>query len=537
MREKLLKARFHERRRQVMRIYQNWSVDVNNEKFTVQQDAVLVSRQALSAWLLQHRGKVASVLATDKSNEQSERTKRTRLDDITCEHGAVDPNKSKDIKRLNRAAYLDMVKDTGWDFEPHFSIADICVEIERLYQIEHPRSVSRFDRISEVAFGNTGFWISKPWIRDWRLSKPRMHVTSEGDPAPDAGVFASDVLCEHGGLSLNTTSRRSISTEAVELLQELFPSWKPLSTDAESCPVCDASIHISKENKREMRKQAEEEKAKLKTLQELLSQESGILEDVPCALIPHEFANSWRKWLDRPTDYPRPEKIDTTSLACEHSLLVFDPNVPSDLEVAGIVVPRSIWDILQTLKTDWVTTQIIIRLSCTERNKTPAASVSKKPATYSRFGHRQSRRLRQVQELGEKRRFTISKSTTIKDIKVTIQEGLKIPTICQRLFYCNKELDNNMATVESIGIMADDILDLRREDEVVDLNTGSEDDKRPRDLEERGFYGTLLGRSDSIEGPPTSSPPDIDEKKSCSACTFLNEGDAVNCTICDTLFA
>ena len=48
---------------------------------------------------------------------------------------------------------------------------------------------------------------------DWRLLKPKMHITSEEDPAPDSSQFYSHVHCEHGSLSLNTTLRRKISRE------------------------------------------------------------------------------------------------------------------------------------------------------------------------------------------------------------------------------------------------------------------------------------------------------------------------------------
>lgn len=112
---------------------------------------------------------------------------------------------------------------------------------------------------------------------DWRLTKPKMHSASKGDLPPDAAEFVQHVRCEHGGLSANVTARRKISPEvrsslptqrqrscaslkACRLLQELFPSWKPIPTDTEPCAVCEAIVHISKEDRREYRRQAEEEK-------------------------------------------------------------------------------------------------------------------------------------------------------------------------------------------------------------------------------------------------------------------------------------
>ena len=40
-----------------------------------------------------------------------------------------------------------------------------------------------------------------------------MHVRCQSDPAPDSAEFYNHVHCEHGGLTLNMTSRRKISAE------------------------------------------------------------------------------------------------------------------------------------------------------------------------------------------------------------------------------------------------------------------------------------------------------------------------------------
>ncbi|KAF8077825.1 hypothetical protein FPV67DRAFT_1557276 [Lyophyllum atratum] len=505
-------VRFQERRRAVMEIYRRWDVDSANA------DSLLVSRKCVP------------------------------LDDITCIHGAIDPSKASNIKRISRQAYLDIVKDTGWKFEPSLVVDDICGRCvrhsfqERLYQIEHPRLVAQFDQISGVAFDCTGFWISKPWVKDWRLTKPKMHVVSEDDPAPDSDGFASDVLCEHGGLSLNTTSRRKISVEAAELLQTLYPSWNPPSTNSELCPVCDALIHISKESNREVRKQAEDEKARLKDMHDDLSSgDASALEGVPCALIPADFVKSWKQWLNRPLECSRPDSVNNMPFICEHNMLLIDPNCASDVESSAVVIKRSDWDTWRRCeynlsivkcdiriiisqgddseskyshevlicascrlkrKTEWTSAEIIIRTGGT---KPKHEKDSKKSLiTYSKTGPRQSRRLRQLKEHGEKRRLTISKSTTVKEIKVMVQEELNIPTICQRLS--------------------------------MTVNSDSDEEMQPRD-EERGFGGTLLGGSGYVDRLPSSPPPASSVgKKSCSACTFANDGDANTCTICDTLF-
>jgi len=220
---------------------------------------------------------------------------------------------------------------------------------ERLYQVEHPRLVARFDDMSPVEDDEPGFWISKQWLKDWKLAKPKMHTISQADPAPDAPEY-DQVKCEHGGLSANVTARRRISTAAVHLLQELFPSWKPVSTDTELCPVCEALIHTSKEDRREIRKQAEEEKARLKHMHDnALNGNTALLENVPCAIIPAQFVRSWRQWLLRPGEVARPRSIDNSQFICEHGLLCLDPNAGTDMDSSVALIRRSDWDLIEDL--------------------------------------------------------------------------------------------------------------------------------------------------------------------------------------------
>ncbi|KAG6851255.1 hypothetical protein H0H93_011691 [Arthromyces matolae] len=519
-------------------------------------------RQALSAWLSYHLDAPYPIDASNNPDEGKKEgaVKTFTLDDILCVHGAIDPAKAENIKRLNGAAYRDIVEQTGCNFKPHLTESDICDECvqhtfkERLYQIEHPQLVARFDQLSESSVDSTGFWISKAWVKDWRLVKPKMHVVSEGDPAPDTVDFATDV--------------------AAELLQNLYPSWNPVPTTTELCAVCDAAVHISRESKREKRKQAEEEKvsAILKDLYNRLDTKADCTpNNVSCPVIPLHFAEKWRKWLNQPSDCSRPEQIDNSCFICEHGRLNFDPNVPEELDSSVLLISKSDWDALQSLytaaplitmqregqdngtstyiheplvctgcrmrrKKDWASARIIIHRGVTGGGiKKQKCNTLKKGATYSGAAARQSRRLRQVKELEEKRYLTIFKTTTVKEIKVMIQKEFSMPTICQRLFHRGKELDENSATVDSLEIFAGDILDLRREDEVVDLDSEPEVDVRPRD-EGRGFSGTLLGRSEPAGENATSLQLPAEIEKICEACTFSNEAAAISCTVCDTLF-
>jgi ubiquitin carboxyl-terminal hydrolase 48 len=79
------------------------------------------------------------------------------------------------------------------------------------------------------------------------------------------------------------------------------------------------------------------------------------------------------------------------------------------------------------------------------------------------------------------------------------------------------------------------MLEVRQENEVVESDSDS-GETRTRD-EGRGFGGTLLvGGSDRASSSPDKGTPPLPAAKSCSACTFSNESDAIECSMCETLF-
>jgi ubiquitin carboxyl-terminal hydrolase 48 len=127
-----------------------------------------------------------------------------------------------------------------------------------------------------------------------------------------------------------------------------------------------------------------------------------------------------------------------------------------------------------------------------------------------------------------------------------IQEELGIPALYQTLFYRGGELDDKWRSMEDIGLMVNDVLDLRQEVEDLDIFDEDADvlPKRPRrDTGVEGFGGTLLGgfstdssaddrEMDGNDFPPESSSPPAAPVKSCPACTFENPLDEAQCEIC-----
>ncbi|KAJ8078975.1 hypothetical protein PM082_013259 [Marasmius tenuissimus] len=203
-------------RSQVMDVYRTWELTSEDE------DLLIVNRRCLEAWL---------------SNESGS-TPNTLQQEVLCEHGQLDWSKAKELKCIKRSTYEQLKDRVG--LSPIHSLRDLCESCikaefnERLYQLEHPRSVAQFQELDSGGPEGVGYWMSKAWIRDWLLQKPKMHVPYQVDPPPDAPDY-DQVRCEHDRLSLNATGRRRISVEACELLTGLFPQWKPVPTDEGNC--------------------------------------------------------------------------------------------------------------------------------------------------------------------------------------------------------------------------------------------------------------------------------------------------------------
>ena len=126
------------------------------------------------------------------------------MPDIICEHGALDPQKAHNMKRMSKVYNCDLIKccctrrfihfrkHTNELFPmgltapceaprmyakyvlrslsrvtstPCFLFSNSSYLIERLYQIQHPRIVAQFDKVCDVEADDVGFWISKVWLK------------------------------------------------------------------------------------------------------------------------------------------------------------------------------------------------------------------------------------------------------------------------------------------------------------------------------------------------------------------------------------
>lgn len=80
------------------------------------------------------------------------------------------------------------------------------------------------------------------------------------------------------------------------------------------------------------------------------------------------------------------------------------------------VTPHSSAETPDIRKTNWTTAEIVIEFF----NPDEKTAAKRKPPNPSRKNARYSRRLRRLKQHGERRRITVSKDTTVKEIKIKV---------------------------------------------------------------------------------------------------------------------
>ena len=93
----------------------------------------------------------------------------------------------------------------------------------------------------------------------------------------------------------------------------------------------------------------------------------------------------------------------------------------------------------------------------------------------------------------------------------------------------------------SLGILSNDLLDLKEESEDLTMLTDSDDEggvpTTKKRVEGEAFSGTLLGSSSFLSSAPPSSSqssPPAAPCLACPACTYENDLGDVACAMCDT---
>lgn len=189
---------------------------------------------------------------------------------------------------------------------------------------------------------------------------------------PNAGEYASDVICEHGGLQPDDSIRRLVPAGVWKYWLENIPGFQhaldksncinALLTDenesvrfavqSELDTVCQSCVHATVAASAECgekRKVSKEERALFKSFSYPLNVENVVnarLEDDAVNgrvfyLLSPTFVNCWRQFILNPDEFDRPNSIDNSDLLCDHGQLRFDINEYS--EYGSISENSSLW--------------------------------------------------------------------------------------------------------------------------------------------------------------------------------------------------
>lgn len=147
--------------------------------------------------------------------------------------------------------------------------------------------------------------------------------------------------------------------------------------------------------------------------------------------------------------------------------------------------------------------------------------------------------------------ITVKRADTLKEIRMQIEGLTEIPVLYQRVFFKGRELEDAAVTVEAIGTVRGEVL------QVLELVIEDIDDDKLGDLpgiptprikaigektktkvskinnRPEGFTGTALSGFDVVDHSQARPAPSTNIPGTCKQCTFINEAGTTQCTLCE----
>lgn len=73
------------------------------------------------------------------------------------------------------------------------------------------------------------------------------------------------------------------------------------------------------------------------------------LADGPCVIVPSQFIQDWKNWIENGGETSRPARIGTREFICDHGSLIIDLLDPSALDGSIAIISVEEWSTLLTL--------------------------------------------------------------------------------------------------------------------------------------------------------------------------------------------
>ncbi|KAH9250680.1 hypothetical protein BASA81_011532 [Batrachochytrium salamandrivorans] len=499
-------------------IFLKWNV--SNDK----TPAVYISANALAAIIKQRAsflesciksasGSLKEVVADSEENDlfQQEAGQAQNAVSLTvsneealCVHKRLHPAKLWTTKRISCTGY-ELLQKLGISVVPILHVEDICKdcydEIKQRITLnkQHKEDVEKLISLIPVRSrkqqnaSQSSYFISKAWFSDWKKGNSTASPVTED--------YWGDVWCQHDALSLNSSRRMLISAEAYEFLRVLFPSLSCPQENSLQCVACLEESAYNTQQDLPLRDRARTEMAMFNRLAN--KQKLRFEATLHYFGVPTNPATCWDCRLDR--------------------LLSFES---ADIHIVKYKSPAHSNHPVQT---DDLTSSEPAESEQSKCIKAPQRELLSSCIDKGRA----SRRLR-----GERWVMTrITPQTQVQDLKLQLMDHFDAPPIYQQLFYKNKELLIDGATMREVGICPEETIEIR----IFEQPDDPEFQDAIPTTAEWGFAGTALTGALPSQND-AATPMDVELPShpircdlapwECLQCTFFNQHFVKDCKMC-----
>ncbi|WVQ99731.1 hypothetical protein IAU59_006873 [Kwoniella sp. CBS 9459] len=482
---------------------------------------------------------------------------------ILCEHGGVDPDKTDESRLISEEAFDKISLLTS---QSSLDICPICVEEGFKLHIADNELQSRIDTFDSLNQGEQNWVIPSVWLDQWK----------KGGLSPDDSPNSEEytLYCEHGERSMAPSARSkrrktiTITDEALMLLRSIFGDFKAYRIDDSTCLACLKADEVDVD----AREAKQADIAAFKRIKKHVP-DPAVAFGLGYYGLPSGFVEEMDDYITG-----RSPLRPVLRLTCDHGGLDYDPEKDKVLlvtergwtalcELYGEQEPvilrfgpehgtgkrrqvvneckRTCEMCRRARLLDWDTVSVPIIVyqdnNGSDIDKSQATVVARggakeKPSFplmngFNRLMTPTSRTTgRSTRAAGTFMEFKtdgITKSTSIKELKVQIMRQKRLSPISQRLIYDGRELDRSDETMESIGYLAGDEIRLE------EIEEGDEDEIMDGDLNDVMVGGTKRKANGGMEGFGGTA---LLSRIACPACTFENDGHARECAMCGAGF-
>ena len=430
-------------------------------------------------------------------------------------------------------------------------ICPTCVEdkFKELVDAEDRQEQTRtFD---DLNVGQKDIVVPQLWLDKWKKGN------LEADHLPTSNGYS--LYCAHDEPYLGNRPYSRVSAEALALLQSAVGDFPTFSAGDAQCAKCVDFDKAGRDMEETWREQVKLERKLFHSVDV-----GPIMFDTPYYAISPAWYDQWQRYRQSPMHRP-----PYTADICEHGGLPVDPRVeklhhlradgwallqqiygpqtPVTIQYAGNPLPDALTEV-----TSW--DPAICEPCCRARALDWAETIIHIAGLKKKASSTRSR--------GRDIEITVTKETTIKELRVEIMKLTNISPLSQELMYGKKRLDKAEDTMHDVGMMKNGSIKVTEILEFEDQAQGAE-----------GFHGTALmvsfgagtmpagdgeggghdgGSPSSANGRRGSSAPGTAANGSgvtsgdggmdaaalaaiqvgCTACTFLNTAMDETCEMC-----